>query len=197
MARQKKMPSTLVNMIIVLVIVSGLSALILGFVHQITLNPIKQAQNAKELEAITDVIYTEFDNNPFEEKTIITTQDNRYKLKLYPARKDGKITSVAIKTFSNKAFGGRMELIVGFFLDGTISGYKVIRHSETPGLGSKVNDSKFHDQFQGINPGKNLFKVKQDGGEIDAITAATISSRAVIDAIQRAFNAYSKFNTGN
>ncbi len=197
MAKQKKMPSTLMNMIIVLVIVAGLSALILGFVHQITQEPIKKAKNAKELEAITDVIYTEFDNNPFEEKTIITTPDNRHKLKLYSARKDGKITSVAVKTFSNKAFGGKMELIVGFFLDGTISGYKVIQHSETPGLGSKVNDSKFHDQFQGINPGKTLFKVRQDGGEIDAVTAATISSRAVIDAIQRAFDAYSKFNTGN
>lgn len=191
------MPSTLTNMIIILVLVACLAALILGLVYDITKEPIQNAKDNRELEAIKEVIYTEFDNNPFDEKTIIATPNNRCRLELFPARKDGKITSVAIKSFTNRAFGGRMELIVGFFLDGTISGYKVIEHKETPGLGTKVMESKFHDQFQGINPGKQTFKVRQDGGNVDAVTAATISSRAVINAIQRAFDAYRKFSTGN
>ena len=79
--------------------------------------------------------------------------------------------------------------------DQTISGYKVISSKETPGLGSKVSDSKFSEQFIGIRPKKKTFKVKQDGGEIDAVTAATISSRAVIDAIQKAYDAYNKLST--
>ena len=116
---------------------------------------------------------------------------------LYPARRNGTISAVAIKTSTNKGFGGRMDLIVGFFLDGTISGYKVINANETPGLGSKVDEPRFKEQFSGIRPQKNLFKVKQDGGEIDAVTAATISSGAVIDAIQKAYDAYNKFSTGN
>lgn len=90
-----------------------------------------------------------------------------------------------------------MELIVGFYIDGTIKNFKVIDHKETPGLGSKVNEPRFKEQFNGFNPSKHKFKVKQDGGEIDAVTAATISSRAVINAIQRAVDAYNNFNAGN
>ena len=81
-------------------------------------------------------------------------------------------------------------------LDGTVSGYKVIHSNETPGLGTKVSEPRFKEQFAGIRPKKHLFKVKQDGGGIDAVTAATISSRAVIDAIQKAYDAYNKFSTG-
>lgn len=197
MKNQQKTPSTLFNMIIVLVIVASAAAFILGLVYDLTKAPIQNAKNNKELEAISEVIYSDFDNNPFEEKTTITIPNEKNKLDLFPARKDGKINAVAIKTYSNRAFGGKIEMIVGFFLDGTISGYKVIDHKETPGLGTKVMDKKFHDQFEGINPSKHVFKVKQDGGEIDAVTAATISSRAVVDAIQRAFDAYNKFSTGN
>lgn len=197
MKNQKKIPSTLFNMIFVLVIVASFAALILGLVYDLTKAPIQNAKNNKELEAISEVIYSGFDNNPFEERTTITIPNEKNKLDLFPARKDGKINSVAVKTYSNRAFGGKIEMIVGFFLDGTISGYKIIDHKETPGLGTKVMDKKFHDQFEGINPSKHIFKVKQDGGEIDAVTAATISSRAVVDAIQRAFDAYNNFSTGN
>ena len=87
-----------------------------------------------------------------------------------------------------------MELIVGFLLDGTINGYKVIDQKETPGLGTKVTESKFSEQFKGMNPGSNRFKVRQDGGEIDAVTSATISSRAIIDAIKRGYDSYTRFS---
>ena len=86
--------------------------------------------------------------------------------------------------------------MVGFMLDGSISGYKLIDHKETPGLGTKVADEAFAGQFKGLNPDKVDFRVKKDGGDIDAVTAATISSRAVIDAIQRAYDAYTTFSAG-
>lgn len=191
-----KQPS-LAKLIIVMLTVACGAAAILGWVYTITREPIKQAQDNKELQAIAEVVYGGFDNNPFEERTYINTPDGKQQLMLYPARRNGTISAVAIKTSTNKGFGGRMDLIVGFFLDGTISGYKVINANETPGLGSKVDEPRFKEQFSGIRPQKNLFKVKQDGGEIDAVTAATISSRAVIDAIQKAYDAYNKFSTGN
>lgn len=185
-------------MIIVLISVAGLSALILGIVYKLTEGPIQKSKDQRSFEAISEVVYGEFDNNPFEEKHIIPTSDGKGKLELYPARKDGNISSVAIKTYTNNAFGGKMELMVGFYVDGTINKYKVIDQKETPGLGTKISEPKFSDQFNGINPGKHVFKVKQDGGDIDAVTAATISSRAVIDAIQRAFDAFNKLSsTGN
>ena len=169
-------PSSLSKLIFVMLTVACGAAALLGWVYEITKEPIKQAQDNKELAAIAEVVYGDFDNNPFEEKTYITSSDGKH-LILYPARHKGAINAVAIKTSTNKGFGGRMDLIVGFFLDGTISGYKVITANETPGLGSKVDEQPFKEQFIGIRPQKNLFKVRQDGGEIDAVTAATISSR--------------------
>ena len=132
----------------------------------------------------------------FDHNFVFITADGKERLVLFPSRRNGTISGVAIKTSTNKGFGGKMELIVGFFLDGTVSGYKVIHSNETPGLGTKVSEPRFKEQFAGIRPKKHLFKVKQDGGEIDAVTAATISSRAVIDAIQKAYDAYNKFSTG-
>lgn len=187
--------TSLSRLIFVMLIVACGSAALLGFVYEITKEPIQRANDNKELAAISGVILEDFDNNPFKERAKIPSKNKQEQLTLYPARKDGKIKAFAIKTSTNKAFGGKMELIVGFFLDGTISGYKVINSKETPGLGSKVSDAKFSEQFIGIKPKKKTFKVKQDGGEIDAVTAATISSRAVIDAIQKAYDAYQKFST--
>jgi len=189
--------NSLGRLVFVMLTISCGTAAILGWVYDITQEPIRKAQDDRELQAIAEVVYDGFDNNPFAEKTYIPTANNQEHLILYPARRKGTINAVAIKTSTNKGFGGRMDLIVGFFLDGTISGYKVIHSNETPGLGTKVDKPHFKEQFIGIRPQKKSFKVRQDGGEIDAVTAATISSRAVIDAIQKAYDAYNKFSTGN
>jgi electron transport complex protein RnfG len=82
--------------------------------------------------------------------------------------------------------------MVGLKPDGTIFDTKVLEHQETPGLGTKMMEPRFKDQFVGKNPGTDKIKVKKDGGEIDAITAATISSRAFCDAVMRAWNAWQK-----
>lgn len=195
----KQLKSSAFNMVVVLVSVAVFSALVLSCVYQLTLKPIKQAQNARELNAIKEVIYGDFANNPFEEGHQIVTDHGKGKVDLYPARdENGKIIGVAVKTYSNNGFGGRIELMLGLMVDGTINKYKVIKHKETPGLGSKITESKFSDQFHGKNPGKKkIFKVKQDGGELDAVTAATISSRAVVDAIKRGYKALNKLSTGN
>ena len=182
--------------VITLVVISSLSAFVLGYVHNKTLEPIKEAKNNLELAAIAEVT-GEFDNNPFAEKTIITSKNKKDKLVMYPARKNGKISSIAIKTYSNSGFGGRMEIMAGFNADGSVKSFKVISSNETPGLGSKVDEPKFKEQFEGFHPDRQIMKVRQDGGDIDAVTAATISSRAVLNALERAFDAYINFNLGS
>jgi len=185
----KTLSSSLGHMVCAMTFVAVFAGTILGFSYQITKAPIQTAKDNRKLEAIKEVIGSEFDNNPFAERINIGNG-----IELYPARQNGKITSIAIKTYSNNAFSGRMELIVGFMLDGTINGYKVIEQKETPGLGSKIEEPKFSSQFKGLSPISKSFKVRQDGGEIDAITSATISSRAVVDAISRAYNKYLNFS---
>ena len=180
--------------VVTLVVIASLSAFILGYVHAITLDPIKKAKDNQELAAIAEVAGG-FDNNPFAEKMIITTKNKKHKMTMYPARKNGVLTSVAIKSSSNTGFGGKIEIMAGFNVDGSIRNFKVISSHETPGLGTKVDEPKFKEQFKGFYPRRQVLKVKQDGGDIDAVTAATVSSRAVLKALERAFNGFSNFNS--
>lgn len=182
--------------VITLVIIVTLSAFALGYMYNFTFEAIQKAKDTKELEAIREVV-NEFDNNPFAEKTTIMTKDKKDKLIMYPARKGGKLTSVAIKSYSNAGFGGRIEVMTGFNVSGSIKYFKVISSNETPGLGSKVDEPKFKEQLTDFYPHRQILKVKQDGGDVDAVTAATISSRAVLKAIARAYDAFSNFNSGD
>ena len=110
-------------------------------------------------------------------------------LEFYPARKNGATVGTAVKTYTNNGFGGKVWLMVGFNPDGTIANYSVLEHKETPGLGSKM-DQWFTQTGKGSvigkHPGTTGLKVSKDGGDVDAITAATISSRAFLDAVNRA-----------
>ena len=82
--------------------------------------------------------------------------------------------------------------MVGITPDSKVFETAVVEHKETPGLGTKMAEPKFKDQFKGIDPTLIEMKVTKDGGEINAITAATISSRAFCEAAQLAFESYEK-----
>lgn len=162
----------------------GMSAS-LGMVYNLTKGPIEQANKAKEVSAIKEVLPT-FDNDP---TTSARTIDG---LTLYTGMNAETTIGVAVKTFTEKGFSGRFDLMVGFLPDGTIENVSVLDQKETPGLGTKMKDDKFKNQFLGKNPGKFKMLVKKDGGEVDAITAATISSRAYCDALQKAYDLWLK-----
>ena len=108
-------------------------------------------------------------------------------LDIYPAKKDSVLVGYAVNTNTKKGFSGNISLMAGFKPDGTIVNITVLEQKETPGLGTKMTEPLFKDQFTDKNPSSFTLKVKKDGGQIDAITAATISSRAFCDAIQRAY----------
>jgi electron transport complex protein RnfG len=189
MANKKE--STLLNMVLTLFIISLLSAGALGYVYEITKEPIRKASLKKELKAIQEVV-PPFDNSPFDEKFEMEAFDGSGKLEVYPAKKDGKIVGYAVKTFTERGFGGHIDIMVGFLPNGVIENTKVLAHSETPGLGSKMTSEKFKSQFHGFNPAEKKLIVKKDGGDVDAITAATISSRAFCDALNRAYKTLQK-----
>ncbi len=188
---QKKLESTLINMVLVLTSISLLSALSLGFAYQQTKGEIEKAQENKKLAAISDVVLEGFDNRP--DKTVQEiADDSGVALTIYTAEKNGITTSYAVRSYSKKAFGGEMWLMVGFTADGKINKISVLDQKETPGLGTKVDEASFKNQFFGKNPASFNLKVKKDGGDIDAITAATISSRAYSDAVERAYSVLQK-----
>lgn len=179
--------STFKNMTLTLFVVTLLASTSLGFVYSFTKGPIENAQNAKINNAISKVL-PEFDNKPSAEK--YTRQVDGGILTFYPATKGGQKVGTAIQTFTKNGFSGQIDLMVGFLADGSIHAIEVIAHKETPGLGDKMESDKsdFSVQFKGKNPATFKLMVTKDGGNVDAITASTISSRAYCDAVQRAYN---------
>jgi electron transport complex protein RnfG len=81
-----------------------------------------------------------------------------------------------------KGYGGLIDILVGLDNETTIKGVTIVSHLESPGLGARITESSFRDQFAGLNIDDVV--LKRDGGQIDAITGATISSGAVVDAIR-------------
>ena len=179
------------NMTLTLFIVTLLASSSLGFVYSLTKGPIEDAQTTKINEALRKVL-PEFDNQPSAEK--FTREVDGGVLTFYPASNGGEPVGTAIQTFTKNGFSGQVDLMVGFLADGSIYSIEVIAHKETPGLGDKMesNKSDFSVQFKGKNPETFKLMVKKDGGDVDAITASTISSRAFCDAVLRAYNAFEK-----
>jgi len=184
-----KTESNFKNMVLALFLVTGIAALALGGVYVLTKEPIAIAKQ-KKLEAAIKAVLPEFDTITIS-KAFDPDGDS---LTFYRAAKEGKPIGVAVETYTNKGFGGNIDVMVGFSEDGTITNTSVLSLKETPGLGDKLQKSKsnFSDQFIGKNPANFKLLVKKDGGDVDAITAATISSRAFCDALQRAFDTYEK-----
>jgi len=182
--------STFRNMVLSLTLIALVSSALLGFVYEVTKEPIAQSNLNKKLDAIRQVV-PEFDNNPNDEMFLLPTGDGD-SLEVYPAKKGDIIIGYAVNTYTSKGFSGNIKLMAGFKPDGSILNITVLEHKETPGLGTKMADPGFKDQFIEKNPAEFELRVKKDGGPVDAITAATISSRAFCDAVQRAYNTLQK-----
>lgn len=184
-----KKESTLINMLVALIMVTLVASTALGFVYQVTKEPIAAAKLAKKLDAIQKVVPA-FDNDPNAEVYKMAVDGDT--LHFYPAKNNGELVGTAVETFTNMGFTTVIKVMVGLTPDGIIHDVAVLEHKETPGLGDKMERKKsdWSTQFQNKNPKEFNISVKKDGGDIDAITASTISSRAFCDAVNRAYNAY-------
>lgn len=184
-----KKESTLVNMVVALLVITLVASASLGAVYEVTKEPIAAAKLAKKIAAISEVI-PPFTNNPNNEVYKIGMgKDTLY---FYPGKNGEELVGTAVETFSNTGFNGQIKVMVGLLPDGTINDVTVLEHNETPGLGDKMEKKKsdFTIQFQGKNPQDFEIAVTKDGGNVDAITASTISSRAFCEAVEKAYNAY-------
>lgn len=186
-----KKESTLKNMLVALFLVTFIASAALGLVESATRGAIAEAAKAKQEKAIKAVL-PDFEKLGHPYKVMPATGNDS--LEVFPAIKGNKVVGVAIKTYTNKGFSGHISVMAGFNINGSIAGYSILEHKETPGLGTKMvtwfNDAaKPKQNVIGKTPSKMNFTVSKDGGDVDAITAATISSRAFLDAVQRAHKA--------
>ncbi|HBH22809.1 MAG TPA: RnfABCDGE type electron transport complex subunit G [Cytophagales bacterium] len=176
------------KMVISLALVTLISSATLGVVYEVTKEPIAAAKLAKQIRAISQVVPS-YDNQPVDDMFKIAVDDQKEdSLEVFPAKKDGETVGWAIKSYSPKGYSGMIWVMVGLNTDFEIFNTYVLEHKETPGLGSKMTEPEFNNQFQEVDPSVFNLKVEKDGGDIDALTGATITSRAFGDALQRAFN---------
>ncbi len=185
-----KKESTFLNMVLTLMIVTVLASFTLATVYNLTLEPIAQAREAKRQAAIMQVV-PEFDRL---ETRLFLPPGGGDSLQFNFAYKNNELVGVAVATYTDKGFSGLITAMVGFYPDGRIVDVVHLLHKETPGLGDKIEKRKsdWSNQFRGVDPRHFTLKVKKDGGDVDAITAATITARAYSDAIQRAYDTFIK-----
>ena len=182
-----KLENSLKNMFLSLTVITVVVGGLLGAVAMVTADPIAQATAAAQTEAIKAVA-PEFDAVG---EATTSTSTNGEAATVFPVMKGGQQVGCAVQAITKNGFGGKVTVMIGFDADKNISGYAVLNHAETPGLGSKMPDwfqKGAKGDVIGKNPGKNNLTVSKDGGEVDAITAATISSRAFLDAVAQAYS---------
>ena len=186
-----KKEASIWRLVIVLTSIALIAGLALTGVYALTKGPIEQGQREKKEKALMAVL-PDYQGTVID--TVIVDADNEEIPVHLAIGENGELCGAGIETYTKKAFAGRFDLMVGFDSTGTIVNTEVLKAGETPGLGDKINKNKseFANQFNHQNPADFQLVVKKDGGDVDAITAATISSRAYCDAVQRAYDIFMK-----
>lgn len=191
-----KLNSSLKNMVMSLAIISFGASAILGGVYVLTKKPIEDAAELKKTNAIKEVL-PQNNNMKIGEAVEITLDSYSEKFIVYPAFENDKLIAAAVETFDNNGYGGQIKSMVGFDAEGNIVNYAILAMSETPGLGEKATSwfktKRNNQDIRGKKPSEESFKVNKDGGEIDAITASTITSRAFLSSVKTAYNVFIEY----
>lgn len=186
----KKLESTLPNMVIVLTAVSVISAALLGVMQQLTKEPIEKIEKQTLEDGIKKVMLA----GETGELTVVSTENIENEngaFTVYTAEMGGSEIGKAVKT-TVTGFSPGLTVLAGFDPEGNILGYEILASSETPGLGEKAGvwfQKGQKGDIIGKNPGQGELRVVKDGGDVDAITASTITSRAFLRAINMEYAA--------
>lgn len=188
-----KIKSSLGNMTAVLAGLAVIVGALLAMVNHVTAEPIRQKAE-KTLAAGIKAVMQSDDIGKVMADTLKTTVDGKEAAFVIHnvSSVDGREIGAAVES-TTLGFGGDIKVLVGFNSQGEILGYTILQHSETPGLGAKAStwfQGAGKGSVIGLNPAKKPLAVKKDGGDVDAITASTITSRAFLKAINQAYTAY-------
>ena len=167
----------------VLTLIGAVCAAVMAFVDQETKAPIQKSKTAEKMDAVK-VVMPPTDNDLEKDQVTVKDEDAQMEMTFFPGKKDGVVIGAAFLTIAPGGYSGPIEILVGVDTAGVVTGVEIVKHAETPGLGSKIKTPLFKDQFVGksVKDPAN-WSVMKDGGPFKQITGATISSRAVTTAI--------------
>lgn len=205
----KKLASSLTNMLLVLTLVSVVAAFLLAYVNNVTSTTIAKINEEALSAGIKSVLSVGADEE------ITTNEKDVDGFVVYEVSRDGNWIGTAVKSTDKSGFGGDIVVLVGFNAEGIIQGYEVLSHAETPGLGARMGewfrtatsnevkkvgvlskvffgnpDPAGSHNIIGRDLAKGELKVSKDGGDVDAITASTITSRAFLNAVNNAYKVF-------
>ncbi len=180
---------------VILAVITVVTSAVLMLTHELTKDTIERQRLEARLKSLQRLLPDKLaDNDVIADAVTLYEPDklgHRKPKQLFIAKKDGRISALAIPVVARNGYSGDIELMVGVKVNGEITDVAIINHKETPGLGDLIepNKSNWLEQFPGRslgNPKQKNWTVKKDGGQFDQITAATITPRAVVTAIKKA-----------
>lgn len=178
----------IVRMIIVLSLICGLSGFTLASVRDATRERIEEQVLTFVQGPALEQVFPAHDNSPVKDRKKFALPGQDAEIMVFPAMKDGKLNGVAFEVFA-KGFGGDIGVMVGFSMqDEALSGIGITTMKETPGIGSRVAEPDYTDQFRGHPVDK--IALRSGGGNIDAVSGATVSSTGTVTAIQKALEIF-------
>jgi Na+-translocating ferredoxin:NAD+ oxidoreductase subunit G len=178
-----------VRLVVTPTVICLLAGVLLAAVNKVTEEPIARAKQAEKSEAMKQVL-PDCDNEPMGD-TVVVTEDGA-QWTFYVARSGGTFVGAACISTTSEGYGGDISIMVGINADDEVQAIAILDQKETPGLGANIKSDGFRACFNCRSAEETNWSVKKDGGDIDEITAATISSRAVVGAVKSGLDVYLK-----
>lgn len=183
----------LIKMVVVLFVICTTSGVVLSYVNEATKAP-REYQYIKFVqEPSMRAVLPKFENDPIKERLdVVVGEDKEGKpidKVVFPAKKGGKTEAVAYSATA-KGYHDLIEVMVGVGPDGKLTGISIMSNSETPGLGARIVEPAFTDQFAGLD--LDTTKLSAEGGKVDAVSGATFSTLGVITAVRQALDEFPK-----
>jgi electron transport complex protein RnfG len=174
--------------VIVLVLIAVFAGIALSSVYLGTKEKIAEVKRQELKSALQKVM--PFLKDSYKEEKFNCCNET---VTIYKVEENNKLQGVAMQLTTSQGFSGNITFLLGVGVDGKVTGLYILEHKETPGLGTKAANKKWWGQFVDKSLKNFNFKVKKDGGDVDAITAATITSRAVSGGIEKGLKIFEKY----
>jgi len=180
----------IIRLVVVLTLVCVVAAIALARVYDFTKEPIAMQRRLAKLRAV-EAVLPEHENQPDQNTVDVGLGDGDTRT-VYLGLSEERVNGLAFEVTNSEGYGGEIVAMLGLDPNGTIFGVEIVRLAETPGLGAKIANPEFRSQFKGKSLTNTNFMLKKDGGDLDQITGATISPRAIVKGIKEGLEFFEK-----
>ena len=181
----------LIKMVVVLFVICSTSGVVLSYVNEVTEEPREYSYIKFVQEPSMKAVLSDYDNDPIKERIKLAVgedeEGNPVEVVVFPAKKGGKTEAIAYSAAA-KGYHDLIEVMIGVGPDGKLTGISIMTHTETPGLGARIVEPEFTDQFAGLD--LDTTKLAADGGKVDTLSGATFSTVGVIAAVSAALEQF-------